>query len=354
MKDAKYLLAYLLPLSACAALWLQGPWAWSTVVLAFAILPVLEHWLPQSTANEPAETEPERSRRLVFDWLLYANAPLLFGIVGWYLYVIQFQTPGLSEWLGLTLSVGIIVGANGINVAHELGHRGRRGEQVLAKWMLLTALYQHFFIEHNRGHHKNVATDADPASARLGEVLFAFWPRSIAGGWRNAWALEAERLKKAGKAALGWENEMLRFQLWQLLWLSAIALFLGWKALLGALAIALIGILLLETINYVEHYGLRRRLTSSGRPEPVLPAHSWNSDHELGRIFLYELTRHSDHHYKATRKYQILRHMDESPQLPYGYPASVLLSLVPPLWFRIMDGRAREWAAKMAAAQPAT
>ena len=132
---------------------------------------------------------------------------------------------------------------------------------------------------------------------------------------------------------------MLRFQLWQLLWLYAVGLLFGAKALLGAITIALIGILLLETINYIEHYGLRRRILPSGRPEPVTPAHSWNSDHELGRIFLYELTRHSDHHYKASRKYQILRHLDESPQLPFGYPASVLLALVPPVWFRVMDGK---------------
>ena len=343
MKDAKYLLAYLLPLSAFLALRLQGNWAWATVVLAFIILPLLEAQLPQSTANQPADAEPERSRQPFFDWLLYANAPLLFAVVGWYLYVVQYQTPEWPALIGLTLSVGIIVGANGINVAHELGHRSKRGEQALAKWMLLTALYQHFFIEHNRGHHKNVATDADPASARLGETLFAFWPRSIAGGWRNAWALERERLRKTGRPAFGWSNEMLRFQVWQGLWLLAIALAFGWKAFSGALVIALIGVLLLETINYVEHYGLRRRMTPAGRPEPVLPAHSWNSDHELGRIFLYELTRHSDHHYKSSRKYQILRHVDESPQLPFGYPASVLLALAPPLWFRVMNGRVRDW-----------
>lgn len=353
MKDAKYLLAYLLPLSALLALWLQGNWAWATVVLAFVILPLLEAQLPPSTANQPAEAEPERSRQVFFDWLLYANAPLLFAIVGWYLYVVQYTNLEWPALTGLTLSVGIIVGANGINVAHELGHRSRRGEQALAKWMLLTALYQHFFIEHNRGHHKNVATDADPASARLGETLFAFWPRSIAGGWRNAWTLEAERLKKTGKNALSFDNEMLRFQVWQLLWLAAIGLFVGWKALSGAVAIAAIGILLLETINYVEHYGLRRRPTATGRPEPVLPAHSWNSDHELGRIFLYELTRHSDHHYKANRKYQILRHIDESPQLPFGYPASVLIALAPPLWFRLMNGRARDWMQKIAASPAA-
>jgi alkane 1-monooxygenase len=205
--------------------------------------------------------------------------------------------------------------------------------------MLLPALYQHFFIEHNRGHHKNVATDDDPASARLGENLYVFWWRSVSGSWRNAWALEHERLEKEGKPVQSWDNEMIRFCFYQFAWLAGIWAVFDWKGLAGAIAVGVTGFLLLETINYIEHYGLRRRLLPAGRPEPVSPAHSWNSDHELGRIFLYELTRHSDHHYKSTRKYQILRHMDESPQLPFGYPASMLLALVPPVWFGVMDRR---------------
>lgn len=337
MKDLKYLFAYLLPLSAMLGLWWQGAWSWAAVVLAFVLVPLAELLLPRSTANVPAEAEEPRSKIRLFDWLLYLNAPMLFGIVGWYLYIISNQSLVLSELLGLTLSTGLIVGANGINVAHELGHRSSPAEQALAKWMLLPALYQHFFIEHNRGHHKNVATEQDPASACLGEHLYAFWWRSVTGSWVNAWAIERERLEKETKPVLSWSNEMVRFGLYQTVWLAGILFIFGWKGLAGAVAVGVVGFLLLETINYIEHYGLRRRVLPSGRPEPVSPAHSWNSDHELGRIFLYELTRHSDHHYKSTRKYQILRHLDESPQLPFGYPASMLLALVPPVWFGVMN-----------------
>ena len=342
MKDFKYLFAYILPLSALFALWAQGIWSWATVVISFGLIPLLEIWAPQSTTNVESEVEDDRSKQFLFDLLLYLNLPLLFVIVGWYLYTIQHQALQVAEWLGLTLSTGLMVGTIGINVAHELGHRNTGYEQAMSKWMLLTALYQHFFIEHNRGHHKHVATELDPATARFGEPVYTFWLRSIRGSWRSAWRLERERLQKCGAPFWGLENEMLRFQIWQGLWLIGIGLLLGWKALLGALAIALIGVLLLETINYIEHYGLRRRLLPSGRPEPVSPAHSWNSNHELGRIFLYELTRHSDHHYKATRKFQILRHLDESPQLPFGYPTSLLLALWPPLWFRTMHPRLKQ------------
>lgn len=339
MRDLKYIAAYLVPATALLGLAWQDTWSWLTVALIFGILPVVEIFSPQSTLNVPDTQEADRSKRLFFDLLLYLNAPLLFGIIGWYLWIIQAQTLSLAETIGLTLSVGIMAGANGINVAHELGHRATRTEQALAQLMLLPSLYQHFFIEHNRGHHKNVATDEDPASARLGENVFGFWWRSVTGGWRNAWALEQDRLEKTGQIKWSLDNGMLRYTSFQTLWLLGIWGLLGWQALLGAIAIALVSILLLETVNYIEHYGLRRKMLPGGRPEPVSPQHSWNSDHELGRIFLYELTRHSDHHYKSTRKYQILRHLEESPQMPFGYPTSIVMALVPPLWFLVMNKR---------------
>lgn len=339
MRDLKYIAAYFVPATAILGLAWQGPWSWLTLALVFGILPVVEIFTPQSSSNIPETLEADRSRRLFFDLLLYLNAPLLFGILGWYLWTISAQTLSVSETMGLTLGVGIMAGANGINVAHELGHRAKRSEQILAQIMLLPSLYQHFFIEHNRGHHKNVATDEDPASARLGENVFGFWWRSVTGGWRNAWDLEQDRLEKTGQPNWSHNNAMLRYTTFQTLWLLAIGGLLGWQALLGAIAVALVSILLLETVNYIEHYGLRRMILAGGRPEPVSPQHSWNSDHELGRIFLYELTRHSDHHYKSTRKYQILRHLEESPQMPFGYPTSIVMALIPPLWFRIMNPR---------------
>ena len=197
MRDLKYLFAYLVPVSAMLGLAWQGLWTWLTVGLAFGMLPLVELFTPKSTKNVSVEEEADRGRRIFFDWLLYANAPLLFGIVGWYLWTVSTQTLTVFETLGLTLGAGIVASTSGINVAHELGHRPKKFEQVLAQIMLLPSLYQHFFVEHNRGHHKNVATDDDPASAKLGENVFQFWGRSVFDGWRNAWALERERLAKS-------------------------------------------------------------------------------------------------------------------------------------------------------------
>ncbi|MCC5938570.1 MAG: alkane 1-monooxygenase [Lunatimonas sp.] len=339
MKDLKYLLAYSIPVSAILAIHWQGWWSWATVVLAFGIFPLLDIVLPFSTANYTQEEEKRRLSNRVFDLLLYLCPLICYGLV--YLYFNRLALGGLEtyERVGLTCSIGVVLGALGINVSHELGHRANKWEQLLAKAGLLPVLYQHFFIEHNRGHHKHVATDKDPASARKNESLYAFFVRSIVGQYFGAWELENRRLIKKGRSIFSWQNEMIRFTVYQAVYLLVVASFFGWSLIPYALAIALIGVLLLETINYIEHYGLRRRVLSNGRPERVVPKHSWNSDHEMGRIVLFELTRHSDHHYVASRKYQILRHLDESPQLPTGYPGSMLVALIPPLWFYLMNSR---------------
>lgn len=343
LRDLKYLIAYIAPLSAFLAIHWKGGWSFATVVIAFVIIPIAEQLLGSSPKNLTPEEEAKKSESFFFDLLLYLNLPILYGIVFLFLQTVTTENLQIHEVIGLTLSTSVIVGTIGINVAHELGHRRKKFEQWLSKLMLTTALYTHFFIEHNRGHHVWVATPKDPASASMGESLYRFWWRSISGSYLHAWHLERERLKQKGRSVFTLSNQMIGLHLLQVLYLSVVWYFFDWIGILFAVAIALGGVLLLETVNYIEHYGLRRQLLPNGQYEKVKPWHSWNSDHELGRIFLYELTRHSDHHYKATRKYQILRHFDESPQLPLGYPASMLMALIPPLWFRMMNERVTSW-----------
>ncbi len=341
--DWKYLIAYTAPLAALAGIFFKGHWSFAGIYVGFVLIPILELIGPQSKANLSEAEEKDKTVSAIFDWLLYLNLPILYVLIGYYLYTIQQGGLAVYEIIGMTCSVGLIVGTIGINVAHELGHRDNPAEQLLSKVLLLSALYMHFNIEHNRGHHKNVGTDEDPASAKYDEPIYRFWLRSVIGGYFNAWKLESGRLRHEKKPLWGLSNEMLWFQLIQVAYLAAIGIFWGWQLVPYALAIAVFGILMLESVNYIEHYGLRRKKLASGRYEPVNPAHSWNSNHEAGRIFLYELTRHSDHHYKATRKYQVLRHFEESPQLPFGYPTSIILSLIPPVWFRIMNPRVKAW-----------
>lgn len=341
--DWKYLIAYTAPLAALAGIYFKGHWSFAGIYVGFILIPILELLGPQHKDNLSEAEEDQKSLTRVFDWLLYLNLPILYLLIAYYFYTLQQGGLAGYEIVGMTCSVGLIVGTIGINVAHELGHRTNPTEQLLSKALLLSALYMHFNIEHNRGHHKHVATDEDPASAKFNEPVYKFWLRSVTGGYINAWKLEADRLRREGKPVLGVDNEMLRFQLIQAAYLLSIGIFWSWQLVPYAILIAVFGFLMLESVNYIEHYGLRRKKLESGRYEPVSPRHSWNSNHEAGRIFLYELTRHSDHHYKATRKYQVLRHFEESPQLPFGYPTSIILSLIPPIWFKIMNPRVKSW-----------
>ena len=335
-KDYKYLLAYLLPLAGVIGIHFGGAWSPGSLYVAFVALPLLELILPPGTTNHGVEAETTRSSRRFFDWLLYLNLPVLYGTIAYFLYVVT--TRDLSGWAltGMICNVGLLIGAVGINVAHELGHRTRRYERLLAQMLLLPGLYMHFFIEHNRGHHRHVATPLDPATSRRGESVYGFWLRSVTMSYVDAWRLDA--------------GLMVRFQAIQLAYLAVVTAYFGWLGLAAAVGAGAFGFLMLETVNYIEHYGLLRRQTATGRYEAVQPHHSWNSDHELGRILLYELTRHSDHHFKSTRKYQVLRSFTDGPQLPTGYPGCMLLALAPPLWFRVMDSRVDHYSGAMRAA----
>lgn len=333
----KYAAAYSVPFMVILSLYLGGWYTFMALIYAFGLLPFLELFTKGSTKNMgQAEEELARHDR-IFDWLLYGLVPTQLFILGYFLF--RVSSPGLPwyELLGMSLAYGMNCGVS-INNAHELGHRTTKHEQLMSKVLLLTSLYMHFFIEHNRGHHRNVATHEDPASSRYGEPIYAFYLRTITGSWISAWKLEGARLLKADKKYWSLHNEMLRFQMLQLLLISTIGYFFGIQILLLFMLGAALGFMQLETVNYIEHYGLQRK-RNGNRYERTLPIHSWNSNHPLGRLVLLELSRHSDHHFQANRPYQTLRHFDQSPQMPTGYPGMMLMAMVPPIWFKVMHNR---------------
>ncbi|MCC5921934.1 MAG: alkane 1-monooxygenase [Cyclobacteriaceae bacterium] len=339
MKYIKYLLALSLPLVGGISLHQEGFASFALLIYAFGAIPLLELLLRASDKNMSEAEEEVAKQDRFFDYLLYITVPLQWLFLMYYLYLIPQEVLWSTTWWGKTVTMGILCGTLGINIGHELGHRSKSEERFLAKVLLLSSLYMHFYIEHNRGHHKNVSTDEDPASSRRNEPLQYFWFRSIVGSYLSAWKLEAERMRKNGLPLFSLKNEMLRFQLIQLVTVATVYFIFGVYATFAFLVAAFLGALLLETVNYIEHYGLRRKINDNGRPERVLPVHSWNSNHPLGRLLLFELSRHSDHHYKANRPYQILKHHDDSPQMPTGYPGMMILAMIPPLWFWVMNKR---------------
>ena len=339
MKDLKYLAAFSIPIVCLLGLFLKGYWAWATPLFAFVCIPVLELVFPIDNDNLKPEEADSKLKQKVFDWLLYLNLPVVFGLVIYGLFTISNETTATYEFIGLIFSVGIVLGVNGINVAHELGHRQTTSERFLGKALLLPSFYMHFYIEHNFGHHLHAATPEDPATARYNQSVYSFWFTSTFRQYAGAWKIQNKLLKNNAQSFFSFKNDMLWYVVFQIVYLISIAFVFGTTALTFALFAGIIGFIMLETVNYIEHYGLLRLKTKSGRYERVKEMHSWNSNHVIGRIVLYELTRHSDHHYKSSKKYQVLDCHDESPQMPYGYPTSMVLAMIPPLWFRIMNKR---------------
>lgn len=315
---------------------LGGWFTWGALVYAFVLVPILDALIPSSTKNMTKIEEEIAKKSRIYDYLVYLVVPVQYFLVFFTMYRISLGTYTWIEYIGYISALGLACGVFGINVAHELGHRNKKYEQFLSKALLLTSLYMHFFIEHNQGHHKNVSTTDDPASAREGELIYTFYFRSVIGGYISAWKLENNRLKKQGKSPFSLSNEMIWYHLIEFAFLGLIYFVFGLIPMLSFIAAAIFGFLTLETVNYIEHYGLSRKKNEYGGWEKTLPIHSWNSNHPVGRILLFELTRHSDHHYIANRPYQVLRHFDESPQMPTGYPGMMVMSLIPPVWFWIM------------------
>ena len=339
MKDLKYLFAYTIPVATLVSITSEGFFTYTTLIYAFVIIPVLETIFKDVDSKEEY-TKSEVQNKLsntFFDMLLYLNIPFVFGLLILGLFNLNQLQLNLFETVGMVLSLGILLATNAINVGHELGHRKSFIERCLSKLLYLPCLYMHFYIEHNFGHHNNVATPKDPATAKFNQTVYSFWFTSVIGQYISAWRLQLQLLKIKNLRFFSLKNDMLYYTIFELAYLFVIYSFFGLYGLFLAVIIGVLSFLFLETINYIEHYGLLREKLPSGRYERVQSHHSWNSNHFIGRIVLYELTRHSDHHFKASKKYQILENKRESPQLPYGYPTSILLALVPWLWFSLVN-----------------
>ena len=314
----------------------RGVLTYSAFLYAYAMIPLIEFFLKNDERNFSEFEESLAKKNIAYDLILYISVGLHLVLLCVFLFSLQDASLQIYEVVGRVLSMGLVT-TFAINLAHELGHRQSWGEQFLSKLMLLTTLMMHFFIEHNRGHHKNVATFEDPSTARKGETVYAFWFRAILNEYLSAWQLEKKRLEVTKQSNFSLHNEMIQFQIIQILFVGLIYYLFGGFILMAFLFNAAIAYVSFETVQYLEHYGLQRKKNEKGRHERVKAHHSWNSNHVFGRLMMFNLSRHSDHHFKAHKKYQVLNHHDDAPQLPTGYPGMMILSLIPPLWFRIMN-----------------
>lgn len=328
-----FFLVFVIPALVASGI-LIGSWASAAaIVFVFVAVPLLDRWFGRDGRNPIAADHDPRFDRPLLLWVAVQLATMVWWVAR------AADAPLDAPLVASVLSVGLMAGGIGITIAHELMHRSSRLHRGLAEALMASVTYTHFCIEHVHGHHRHVATPRDPASSRLGESVYRFLPRTIFGGFRSAWSIEAERMRRANRPVVSPGNRMVRYLVVAVLGYAALTAVFGGRAALLWAAQSVVAIVLLEVINYIEHYGLARREIAPGKYERVMPYHSWNTNFRVTNWLLFNLQRHSDHHFMASRPYELLRHYDGVPQLPAGYATMLLVALVPPVWRRVMDPR---------------
>jgi alkane 1-monooxygenase len=327
-------LRYLSPFAFLALLplggWLGGAWTFMAAAATPVCLVGLDWMLGGEGGGERRREVPRWVPRLYVLLQLAADA--------WAAGRVMRPETSLLEAVGLAVSAGVTMGVFGFLAAHEMIHSWDRRERGLGLLLLGSVFYMHFRIAHVHGHHRRAATKEDPASARLGEGLYAFLLRSIAGQAREAWAFEAERLRNRKLPVRSCRNRMILYSTVEAALLLSLAL-VSWRAAAFVVAVAALAVVLLEAFNYIAHYGLTRRV-ASGRVERLAPHHSWNSCRRMNNVALFNMGRHSNHHTQPARRYDGLEAIGGEAELPFGYAGAILTALVPPIWRRVMDERA--------------
>ena len=311
---------------------------WMPAIFFYLLAPLLDWLLGEDQSNPPESAVPALDADRYYRWITYLLVPLLWSA---FIFGAWFVASHNLPWHGV-LAMVIITGSVGgfcINLGHELGHKNTALERWLAKLVLAPSFYGHFYTEHNRGHHRDVATPADPASSRMGESIYSFVLREMPGAFKRAWKLEADRLQREGQSVWSLQNDILQPALITLALWSGLVLWLGIGILPFILVASFWANFQLTSANYIEHYGLLRQERAPGKFETCKPHHSWNSNHIFSNWALFHLQRHSDHHAHPLRRYQSLRHFDKLPSLPSGYFGMFSIAYIPPLWRYVMDER---------------
>lgn len=313
-------------------------------VFLFLIIPIIDQTVGGNATNPDEETDvPQLSEKVYYRVITVLCFPLQIITLSWSIYILNtvvFSTPQLAMWVFVTGSVGAFMS---LSVGHELIHRASTWEKTLGQMILTTIGFGSYKVEHIRNHHVHVATSMDPVSAYYNQSVYSFLLQAYYSRFLIAWKLECERMRKIGAPIIHWRNEVL---LWNSIILIGVVILyatLGLSTVLFFIAQCFVAFTAVEIINYVEHYGLRRRKLANGKYERVAPEHSWNSNHFLTCMLQFQIQRHADHHLRAGRRYQVLRHFDESPQLPFGYGIMSTIALIPPVWKAIMNPRVEEF-----------
>ena len=325
-----HLWAFALPLITLAFL-VTGPHSWWAALLwqlPLWLLVMVDNRAPKDT-RQPVEDMPAWP----FDLQVYAlfflqiANHILLGVMAAQLSVWPLADLGVMAAHLVTVLVltGTNAGYSGIVLAHELVHRRKWHQFTMGRILLMFVFYEHFATEHVRGHHPRIGTKQDPATARFGERHREFVWRTIPAQFASAWRLEKVRLgdRKMGlfdRRMLG--HRVLQGVVAQILLAVLYTWALGWLAMVFLFLQDRTAVMLLETVNYIEHWGLSRQ------GNHVSAVDSWDTDNWFTLYTLVGLSRHADHHAQASRPYQKLRHFEQTPKMPRGYYGTIVMALI--------------------------
>lgn len=350
LRKIGYFSAFIIPTLTIISFYFGGIANLSTLIFVYLLIPAIDSITGRDFSNVPKASVSQVANDFYYRFITYCWTYFQLAFIIWAAFVFTTYSLTLFEQITFIIAVSLSTGGIGITVAHELGHKKTSLERFYSKFLLMTVSYMHFYIEHNKGHHVRVSTPEDPATSRQGENFYAFWWRSVTQGYKSAWEIENKRLERKGISKFSLQNNMIWFTLLPFIFSGALSagfsLYLGyfaWQPIVFFFAQSFFAFSLLEAVNYVEHYGLTRKKTDEDKYERVAPHHSWNASQIVSNFFLFQLQRHSDHHFNAIKRYQVLNHYDEAPQLPAGYPTMILMAHIPPLWFKVMNPKLKKW-----------
>ncbi|WP_371396402.1 alkane 1-monooxygenase [Fretibacter rubidus] len=311
---------------------------WVPVVLFYLIMPVLDYLIGDDKHDLLGMMEEEASLSPFYRFMVHGLLPVVYltWLAGAWYAATQSLPWDAYFALGIAHGWGL---AFAINAGHEIGHKTDKLSKWVSLFMLFPSFLGHFRVEHNSGHHSDVATPRDHATSWFGESYYHFMGREIPGAWRRAWALESIRARRRGYSKWSLKNEVVISTVLSVLLWGGIVAVLGLAVLPYILLTWIVSLTALSSQNYIAHYGLLRDKRPDGKYLPCQPHHSWNCNQLVTNLTSYNLARHSDHHAHPARHYQHLRTFPKAPQLPYGYMTMFLIGFIPPLFRRVMDHR---------------
>ena len=339
----RHVVGFAMPASVLLGATWGGFWIFQTALGVFLAVPLLDLLVGAERNEIRPPASSARTGRVLFKSVTWAWVPFQLALLVWAAHTATRAQRSPQELVGLTLSVGLTTGCIGVTFAHELLHRRRRFEKVLADVLLLSVTYPHFRVAHVLGHHRHVGTAHDCGTARLGESLYRFLGRALSGNLVNAWRFETASVRRHGRSPCDPRNQMIQrgvalcvmyALIWRLFGARGVALWAAQSA---------IAIFVLEATNYLQHYGLTRAELEPGRYVSVQAHHSWDSPYQVSNWTLINLAHHADHHLSPAKPYEALCHLTDAPQLPAGYSMMILLAMIPPLWRTVMDPRVAAW-----------